>query len=357
VIDSSPTSMRSAYRPGRILLTGATGVIGRAVWPSLAGFQVPIRVLEHEAPVARTLDRRSPLDSFPSSPAIEVVRGDLAKRDSLRGIVDGCDVVVHAAARTGFASLARDAQRRINVEGTEALLAEAQSAGAKVFVFIGYTGTVQERTDPGDPVNEETPPEGRYESEYVRMKFEAEATVLEANRSGGMTTMVVSPGVLIDPGARTILGGFVKAFLTRELPFRLLNDVWLAITDGGDVGRCVVAAIEHGRGGHRYFATGESIRLGDLYELLTELSGIPPPRRKLPDLLVEELGLLTPVLPRRSFLRQLVLPRELVLHLMRLAPVRNERTRTELGFQPTPLRATLLAMIGDEGRATQRAST
>ena len=334
--------MRVPFRPSRILLTGATGVIGRALWPSLAGFQVPIRVLEHETPVTR-LDRRAPEDEFPSRP-IEVVRGDLARPGTLRGIADDCDVVVHAAARTGFASLARDAQRRVNVQGTEAVLAEAESAGVKVFVFIGYTGTVQERSNPDVPVDEQTPPEGSYESEYVRMKFEAEAAVLEANRSE-MATMVVSPGVLIDPGARTILGGFVKAFLTRELPFRLLNDVWLATTDGSDVGRCVAAAIEHGRGGHRYFATGDSIRLGDLYELLTQLSGVPPPRRKLPDLLVEELGLLTPVLPRRSFLRQLVLPRELVLHLTRLAPVRNERTRTELGFQPTPLRATLLAMI------------
>jgi len=349
--------MRSTYRPGRILLTGATGVIGRAVWPSLAGFQVPIRVLEHEAPVARTLDRRSPLDSFPSSPAIEVVRGDLGKRDSLRGVVDGCDVVVHAAARTGFASLARDAQRRINVEGTEALLSEAQSAGARVFVFIGYTGTVQERDDPGDAVDEETPPEGRYESEYVRMKFETEASVLEANRSAGMTTLVVSPGVLVDPGARTILGGFVRAFLTRELPFRLLNDVWLATTDGSDVGRCVASAIEQGRGGSRYFVTGDSIRLGDLYELLTELSGVPAPRRRLPNLLVEELGLLTPVLPRHSFLRQLVLPRELVLHLTRLAPVRNERTRSELSFTPTPLRATLAAMVAQEGLPSRRVAT
>ena len=63
---------------------------------------------------------------------------------------------------------------------------------------------------------------------------------------------------------------------------------------------------------------------------------------------MEELGLLTPLLPRQSFLRQLVLPRELVLHLKRLAPVDNTRTRAELGFTPTPLRTALSAMI-EEG--------
>ena len=346
--------MRSPYLPKRILVTGATGTVGRAVWPSLAGFQVPLRILKHQAPVDGAFGRRGIQESAPS---VEVVRGDLARPASLRGIVEGCDVVIHAAERTGFARLARAAQRRINVDGTEALLAEAQSAGARVFVLIGYTGTVQERGDRSLRVDEETPPEGRYESEYVRMKFEAEAMVLESNRSGGMATMVVSPGVLVQPGGTTILGGLVKAFVSRELPFRLLNEVWLATTGGSDVGRCVASAIERGHGGRRYFATGECVRLGKVYELLAELSGVPAPRRRLPDLLVEEMGLLTPVLPRQSFLRQLVLPRELVLHLKRLAPVENARTRAELGFDPAPLRSTLAAMLEEgEDRAGRHAS-
>jgi len=339
--------MRAPYRPKRILISGATGTIGRALLPSLAGFQVPLRILQHQTSVNGILGRRAARGESADT-KVDVVRGDLLKAASLRGIAEGCDVVVHAAARTGFRNLGRDVQRRINVSGTEALLSEAQSAGARLFVLLGYTGTVQEREDPSRPVNEDTPPEGRYESEYVRMKFESEAMVLEANRAGGMATLVVSPGVLAQPGAETILGGFVKAFVTRELPFRLLSDVWLAITGGSDVGRCVAAAIEAGRGGRRYFVTGDCVRLGAVYDLLADLSGVPAPRRRVPDLLVEELGLLTPLLPRQSFLRQLVLPRELVLHLKRLAPVDNTRTRAELGFTPTPLRTALCAMI-EEG--------
>jgi hypothetical protein len=52
-----------------------------------------------------------------------------------------------------------------------------------------------------------------------------------------------------------------------------------------------------------------------------------------------------------------VLPRELVLHLKRLAPVRNARTREELGFTPTPLRATLEAALEEDRRGPKRAST
>jgi len=55
------------------------------------------------------------------------------------------------------------------------------------------------------------------------------------------------------------------------------------------------------------------------------------------------------VLPEHSFLRQLVLPRELVLHLRRLAPLRNERTREELGFTPQPLGDLIDGLVREAG--------
>lgn len=320
--------MRTPYLPERILLTGSTGIVGRLIVPELAGLRAPIRLLE----------RRAALPGAPPVPAgFERRAGDLERPATIRGIADGCDAVVHAAARGGFVAFDRERQRRINVAGTESLLREAQSAGVKVFVLVGYTGTVQERADSSTEVDEETPPEGAYESDYVRMKMEAEALVLEANGSGGMRTMVVSPGVLAAPGVETILGGLIALYVAGELPYRILDDVWLAVSDGRDLGRFVTAAIARGHGGRRYFATSGCLRLGDLYGKLEALTGTPPPRRRLPDLLVEELGLLTPLLPPNSFLRQLVLPRELVLHLRRLAPLRNPRTLGDLGVAPKPL--------------------
>jgi hypothetical protein len=58
--------------------------------------------------------------------------------------------------------------------------------------------------------------------------------------------------------------------------------------------------------------------------------------------------MLTPA-AAHSFLRQLVLPRELVLHLLRLAPLENSRTRAELEFGPTSLDGLLLRFARTEG--------
>jgi nucleoside-diphosphate-sugar epimerase len=330
--------MRAPYIPQRILVTGATGTLGRLILPALARLGAPVRALAHKGG-----------PSISSLRIAEQREGDLERPLSLHGIADGCDVVVHAASPPGFTSLDRRRQRRIHVEGTEAVLRESQSAGAKLFILLGYTGTIQERADVTAPVDEETPPEAEYVSDSVRMIYEAEALVLEANRQQALRTVVVSQGVLASPGIPTALGGLMAAFLRRELPFRILDQVWLAPSDGGDMGRCVTAAIEHAHGGRRYFAVGECLRLGDLYARMTRLTGIAAPRRRLPDLLAEELGHLTPVLPPHSFLRQLVLPRELVLHLQRLAPLENARTRAELGLVPTPLDELILRFGRAEG--------
>ena len=329
--------MRPPYRPQRILLTGVTGTTGRLLLPALAGLGAPIRALTHRA------------EPDPSQRRLaEFRRGDLERPSSIRGIADGCDGVVHAARRGGFAVLDRDRQRRIHVGGTEAVLREAQSAGVSLFVLLGYAGTVQEREDIASLVDETTPPEAEYVSDTVRLLYESEALVLEANRAAGLRTLVVSPGVLAAPGIQTVLGGLIGAFLRRELPYRMLEEVWLAVTDGSDLGRCVAAAIARGQGGRRYFATGECLQLHSLFERITRLTGVATPRRRIPDLLVEELGILTPLLPAQSFLRQLVLPRELVFHLRRLAPLTNTRTRSELAFTPTPLEELLAAYARQE---------
>ena len=267
---------------------------------------------------------------------MEERRGDLLVPSTLHGIADGCQAVVHAAAERDFAAHDPARQRRLNVGGTQAMLGEAQRAGVARFALIGCLGTIQE-TGGDDVVEESTPPAMRYESAYVRQMFEAEAAVLDGNGPEGFRSLVVSSGAMVGAGCDSILTNLSRLYLRRELPFRCLEDAWLAVTGTADVAACVLAALEHGAGGRRYFAIGESVRLGEFYRRLEARSGVPPPRRRIPDLLAEELGEIAPLLPSRSFLKRLVLPRELVLHMRRLAPARNGRTRRELGFVPERL--------------------
>ena len=100
-----------------ILVTGATGSAGRCVIPALQslGFQVRGQY-NRERGLEEHVDWRQMnfLESLDFGP-----------------LVEGCDAVVHLAAEV------RDASRmdRVNVEATRALLAAAQSGGARYFEY------------------------------------------------------------------------------------------------------------------------------------------------------------------------------------------------------------------------------
>jgi nucleoside-diphosphate-sugar epimerase len=108
---------------GRVLLTGATGFIGRAVCEGLRlGNDRPVRLLLHR----RDLD--------PPSPAgFEAVPGDLARPETLSGVCEGVDTVLHVASYTGDDQELLDA---VNVRGTETLISQARAGGVRNFVYV-----------------------------------------------------------------------------------------------------------------------------------------------------------------------------------------------------------------------------
>jgi dihydroflavonol-4-reductase len=95
-----------------ILVTGATGFIGRYLLPLL---------LEDGAPV-RAMIRHPDLLAPQVRARLEVVQGDIRDRAALRRAVAGADTVLHLAACARAWMHDRNAYRAINVDAVEALL-------------------------------------------------------------------------------------------------------------------------------------------------------------------------------------------------------------------------------------------
>jgi len=107
----------------RILVTGATGFIGSEVTRQLAARGMRPRVLVRRPTRAARLDG---LD-------VEAVFGDLTVPDTLASAVKGCDAVIHLAGRAVFEPA--QALEPTFVDGTRALAAAAEAAGARRFIF------------------------------------------------------------------------------------------------------------------------------------------------------------------------------------------------------------------------------
>ncbi|UXT48945.1 NAD(P)-dependent oxidoreductase [Agrobacterium tumefaciens] len=146
----------------RIVLTGSSGRVGRAIFSALAG--------RHDV---------TGMDRAPFSTTHIV--GDFADAALLRSAFEQADAVIHTAAlHAPHVGMVPDAEfQRINVEGTRMVAQAAMAAGVPRLVFTSTTALYGRTVSAGSCtfIDEETPP--RPKSIYHRTKLEAERMLEE----------------------------------------------------------------------------------------------------------------------------------------------------------------------------------
>jgi len=141
----------------RIVLTGSSGRLGRAIFNALAGDSDILGI-----------------DRSPFSTTHLV--GDFADASFLRDALAGADAIIHSAALHAphVGNVSDDEFRRVNVEGTRLLGEAALAAGVKRLVFTSTTALYGHAVVPGRCIwiDETTEPQPR--NIYHRTKLEAE---------------------------------------------------------------------------------------------------------------------------------------------------------------------------------------
>ena len=261
----------------KVLVTGGTGFVGRAVVRRLS-----------DAGHATTLLVRpgSSRQRFPSG--VGFAPGDVTDRGSLEHAARGHDAVVHAAALVKILAPERDFDR-INVGGLENVLAAAAESGVgrtlyvSSFIALGPTeagprGLLDETAD--------TSRDRAWINPYERTKTLADRRARAAIEAGARLD-VVYPGVTYGPGELTegnivvrhildLEAGKLPALLGR--PERRWNYVFV-----DDVADGIVRALESGPAGRRFVLGGENVTQAEFYGLIGELTGARIPRRRMPD--------------------------------------------------------------------------
>jgi nucleoside-diphosphate-sugar epimerase len=280
----------------KILVTGASGFVGRAVCSELDR-------REHEV-VA--LVRRP--GSEPAGTRAQI--GDLTDAASLQEAVpsQNPDAVVHLAAEIASQ---RDARRirEVNIEGTRRLLEACAAEGSPRFVLASTVVTGEahgELLEPDKPLPVETP--------YGESKQEAERLV----RESGLDAVIVRPSHVYGAGG----------WYAEELVKRLRQPGRLAVVGQGDnlwdvvrvedVASAIADAVESAPAGAVYHvADDEPITFYDFVALTARELGVGPPRR-------------IPV-----WLANVVAGRNAVRAAVRSARSSNTRIKQELGWEPS----------------------
>jgi len=268
----------------RILVTGGTGFLGRAVVARLAPAHELVLL------VRPTASR----EGFPAG--VQFASGDVTDRGSLVAAARGCDAILHGAALVKLVAPAAEFDR-INVGGLENVLAAAQEAGVGRIVYVSsFIALGPSDAAPGRTLDETADVgERSWINDYERTKTLADRRAREAIAAGA-PLVVVYPGVIYGPGAMTegnlVVRGIIEALHGRLPALVGEPDRRWSYVHVDDVAAGVVAALERAPQGGRYVLAGENVSLGALYGTVEELSGVKMPRTWLPRWLAKSMGAL-----------------------------------------------------------------
>ncbi|HSJ23573.1 MAG TPA: NAD-dependent epimerase/dehydratase family protein [Longimicrobiales bacterium] len=299
----------------QVLVTGGTGVIGRATVTELLRRGHTVRLLSRGAAedVEEWQDQR-----------VQAYPGNVADANAIRGAGDGCGAVVHIVGIVEE-SPPEVTFESVNVGGTRNILAEAARAGVSRVVFISSLGAE------------------RGESDYHASKVQAEDLV---QRFDGDWT-ILRTGAVVGPGDETVS---VLLRMVRILPaVPVIDDgdqpfqpVWHE-----DLAWAIAECVERDDVARTTLriAGDDVITVNEVLDLFSNITDRDPVRVPLPSLLAKlgtslasALGIETPV---SASTVQMLLEGNVIGD-----DEANDLTQ-RLAFRPEPIR-TRLAQLADE---------
>ncbi|MGX1790267.1 NAD-dependent epimerase/dehydratase family protein [Bosea sp. NPDC055332] len=189
----------------RVLLTGATGFVGRHLLHDLAARGYRLRTAGRNA--------------VPAIPGVEhATIGDLGAPIDWQPVLDGIDLVVHSAGLAhADGEIPEERYRAVNTDATLALARAAQAAGVRRFLFLS---SIRAQSGPisSGPLSEADPPTPT--DAYGRSKLAAEQGLAGLD----LDWVALRPVLVYGPGVKANMAALLKlARLPLPLPLGELS--------------------------------------------------------------------------------------------------------------------------------------
>lgn len=251
----------------RVLVTGASGLLGGGVARALAARGDDVTVLQRR----------------PSHLGLREVLGDITDRGAVARAVDGCDAVIHLAAKVNVTGEWAD-YHRANVQGTATLLAVCRDAAVSRMVFVSspsvaHAGSslVGSGSGAADPLHTR--------GHYARSKAMAELLALEADARNELAVVAIRPHLVWGPGDTQLVERIGRRARSGRLPILgsgapLVDTIF--IDNAVDA---MVAALDHCdevRGQAFVVTNGEPRPIGEILGEWARATGAPAPSRHVP---------------------------------------------------------------------------
>lgn len=262
---------------GRVLVTGASGMLGSAV----------ADLLEERGWDVTTMQRRT------GGGRHRELLGDIRDGDAVERAVRGQDAVVHLAARVDVTGPWLDFVD-INVRGTRRVIEALRGQGGGRLVHISspsvaHTGhsLVGEGAGPASPMHAK--------GHYARTKAAAELFALAADERGqrDLAVTALRPHLVWGPGDTQLVGRLAERARQGRLALVGSGTVLVDSTYVDNAAEAVVAGLERidrARGQALVVTNGEPRPIGELVAGICRAVGAPPPRLRVPSPVAWGLG-------------------------------------------------------------------
>jgi dihydroflavonol-4-reductase len=246
----------------KVLVTGATGIVGTNLVRALLEASHQVRVLVRPSSDVRSLAKLP----------VERREGDILDLASLNAAARGCSVVFHAAAVFSYWGMSAEDQRDLAERGTRNVL-EAARKNRVQRVVVTSSSVVLGSTARGQVLDENNAADEPDPSAYTRSKMAQEAAAFKRGEELGVDVVAVCPTLVV--------GGFdYRLSPSNANIVNYLNDPFRSTFIGGcnfvsaqDVAAGHMLAAEHGKTGARYVLGSENLTWQDAHRLISELTG------------------------------------------------------------------------------------
>lgn len=168
----------------KVLVTGGAGYVGAVLVPKLLERGYRVRVLDLYLFGEHVLDR------FKENRNLEQIKGDIRNQPLLKGVLQGCDAVIHLACISNDPSFELNPAlgRSINYDAFGPLVQISKESGVQRFVYASSSSVYGVKREQN--VTEDLPVEPL--TDYSKYKALCEAILLNA-REPGFVTLILRP--------------------------------------------------------------------------------------------------------------------------------------------------------------------
>lgn len=259
-----------------ILVTGATGILGRVI---------VLQLLKQGKSVVAAKRKSSNIEEVKDSykfytdtpdaffDRIKWVDVDFDDTFSLENAIRGIEEVYHCAATVSFHPADQRKMYHTNIEGTKNLLFACEGSKVKKFCFVSSIAVLdgineKDETDENSDYNQKLD-----HSAYAVSKHFSEMEVWRA-AAEGLNTVIVNPGIIIGSGNWTQSSGLLFQNLARPYTF----SGGASYVDVRDVAKASIELMDNNVFNERFILISENKRYAEVASYVRQKMGLSSPK-------------------------------------------------------------------------------